>query len=222
MGLNPEFDIVRQNILQKDPLPTFQHAYALVHKEDNRQCLYSMTPTPTSDHSALITSKSFQPYTPQPTDKSHVCCDYCGKPYHMRDQCWKLHGKPSGIGTGKGVNKGRSQAHEAGAIGPIGYESASSTGIRNFVTNEEMQQLIKDMINLKGPNSSHVASSASTMSSTSYPFSGISSHSSPWIIDSGASDHMTGCSGQFNSYKPCSGGDKVRIADGSFSPISGK
>ncbi|GAV80176.1 hypothetical protein CFOL_v3_23637 [Cephalotus follicularis] len=179
MGLNLEFDIVRQNILQKDPLPTLQQAYALVHKEDNRQRLYSMTPTPTSDHSALITSGSFQPYTPRPTDKLHVRCDYCGKPYHMREKCWKHHGKPPGIGKGKGMNEDRSQAHEAEMIGPIGSESANSTGIGNFVTKEEMQHLIKDMINLKGRNSSHVASSASTISSTSYPFSGISSHSSP-------------------------------------------
>ncbi|GAV64521.1 UBN2_3 domain-containing protein, partial [Cephalotus follicularis] len=202
MGLNPEFDIVRQNILQKDPLPTLQQAYALVHKEDNQQRLYSMTPTPTSDHSALITSGSFQPYTPRSTNKSHVRCDYCGKPYHLREQCWKLHGKPLGIG--KGVNKGWSKAHKVEVIGPIGSELTSSTGIGNFVTKEEMQQLIKDMINLKGPNSSHVASSSFTMSSTSYPFSDISSHSSPWIIDLGASDHMIGCSGQFDSYKPCS------------------
>ncbi|GAV70870.1 hypothetical protein CFOL_v3_14368, partial [Cephalotus follicularis] len=178
MGLNPEFDIVRQNILQKDHLSTLQQAYAFVHKEENQQHLYSMTPT--SDHSAFTTSGSFQPYTPLSTNKSHVRCDYCGKPYHMREQCWKLHGKPPGIGKGKGVNKGRSQAHEAEVIGPIGFESVNSTGIGNFLTKEEMQQLIKDMINLKGPNSSHVASSASAMSSTSYPFSGISSYSSSW------------------------------------------
>jgi hypothetical protein len=33
---------------------------------------------------------------------------------------------------------------------------------------------------------------------------------------------MTGCSSVFDSYFPCSGKDKVRIADGSFSAISGK
>jgi len=43
-----------------------------------------------------------------------------------------------------------------------------------------------------------------------------------WVIDSGASNHMTGMSHLFSSYKPCSGRDKVRIADGSLSPVSGK
>jgi hypothetical protein len=44
----------------------------------------------------------------------------------------------------------------------------------------------------------------------------------PWVIDSGASDHMTGMSPLFSSYNPCSGRDKVRIAHGSLSPVSGK
>ena len=43
----------------------------------------------------------------------------------------------------------------------------------------------------------------------------------PWIIDSGASDHMTSFSHLFHTYTPCSGHKKVRIADGSYSPIAG-
>ncbi|RVW86895.1 hypothetical protein CK203_036030 [Vitis vinifera] len=46
--------------------------------------------------------------------------------------------------------------------------------------------------------------------------------STPWIIDSGASDHMTNSSNMFESYSPCPGNKKVRIADGNFSPIAGK
>ena len=45
---------------------------------------------------------------------------------------------------------------------------------------------------------------------------------SPWLIDSGASNHMTNISNVFNTYFPCFGSDKVRIADGSLSPIVGK
>ena len=47
-------------------------------------------------------------------------------------------------------------------------------------------------------------------------------NSTPSIIDSGASDHMTSFSNLFNTYSPCSGSEKIRIVDGSFSPITGK
>jgi hypothetical protein len=40
--------------------------------------------------------------------------------------------------------------------------------------------------------------------------------SAPWIIDSGASDHMTSSHNFFESYSSCSGIEKIRIADGSF------
>jgi hypothetical protein len=43
----------------------------------------------------------------------------------------------------------------------------------------------------------------------------------PWIINSGATNHMTGASNLFASYIPCSGKDKVRVADGSMVPITG-
>lgn len=43
-----------------------------------------------------------------------------------------------------------------------------------------------------------------------------------WIIDSRATDHMTGSSKLFSSYKPCVGNKKIKIANGSFSAIAGK
>lgn len=43
----------------------------------------------------------------------------------------------------------------------------------------------------------------------------------PWIIDSGASDHMTNCSKLFSIYSPCAGHKKVKIVYGTFSTIAG-
>ncbi|KAK3034107.1 hypothetical protein RJ639_034087 [Escallonia herrerae] len=45
--------------------------------------------------------------------------------------------------------------------------------------------------------------------------------SNPWVIDSGASDHMTGDLSLFSSYSACSNNYKVRIAYGSLSTVSG-
>ncbi|KAL4010602.1 hypothetical protein IC575_030104 [Cucumis melo] len=44
----------------------------------------------------------------------------------------------------------------------------------------------------------------------------------PWILDSRATDHLTGYSKHFISYALCAGNEKIRIADGSLAPIAGK
>lgn len=43
----------------------------------------------------------------------------------------------------------------------------------------------------------------------------------PWIVDTGASDHMTGDATLLQNYKPSSGHLSVLIADGSSSKIAG-
>lgn len=42
-----------------------------------------------------------------------------------------------------------------------------------------------------------------------------------WILDSGATNHMIGCSNFFSYYSPCAGNKKIKIADGSLSAIAG-
>ncbi|RVW68470.1 Retrovirus-related Pol polyprotein from transposon TNT 1-94 [Vitis vinifera] len=48
------------------------------------------------------------------------------------------------------------------------------------------------------------------------------SQTTPWIIDSGASDHITDAHHLFSTYSPCAGNLKVKIADGTLSPVAGK
>ncbi|KAG8489218.1 hypothetical protein CXB51_017212 [Gossypium anomalum] len=47
-----------------------------------------------------------------------------------------------------------------------------------------------------------------------------SNNQSSWILDSGASDHMTGNSTFFHTYTPCHDKSQIRIADGSYSPVA--
>ena len=44
---------------------------------------------------------------------------------------------------------------------------------------------------------------------------------SPWIVDSGASDHKTGDEKLFDTYSPCTNNSTVKIADGSLSRVAG-
>ncbi|KAA0063031.1 Beta-galactosidase [Cucumis melo var. makuwa] len=44
----------------------------------------------------------------------------------------------------------------------------------------------------------------------------------PWILDSGATDHLTSLSEHFVSYSLYAGNEKIWIVDGSLAPIVGK
>lgn len=43
-----------------------------------------------------------------------------------------------------------------------------------------------------------------------------------WIVDSGATNHMTGESSTFSSYSPCASNLKIKIVDGSLTAVVGK
>ena len=48
------------------------------------------------------------------------------------------------------------------------------------------------------------------------------SQTTPWIMDSGAFDHMTDAHHLFSTYSPCVGNLKVKIANGTLSSVAGK
>lgn len=70
---------------------------------------------------------------------------------------------------------------------------------------EQMGQVLKLLIS--NPQSGNPNVSLAQTSSNSSAFSCHSSPT-PWIIDSGASDHMTNLSRVFHYYSPCSGDKK--------------
>ena len=78
-------------------------------------------------------------------------------------------------------------------------------------------------ITFVGASSSFTHSGNFVRSGNSKSMSTFMSHSIlSWIINSGASDHMTGKSNLFPSYTPYIGLDKVKIVAGTFSSISSK
>lgn len=77
-------------------------------------------------------------------------------------------------------------------------------------------------------DSSTSIASSSTTSSSHFAHTGIlanalsASSSSPWIINSSATDHMTGSSSLLYFYISCSSKDKDWVVDGSLSSVLGR
>ncbi|XP_073098849.1 uncharacterized protein [Elaeis guineensis] len=231
-GLNPEFEYRRSSILSTQEWPTLDEAISLVLSEKTRLATMSSSMN-TAIRSALVvqptTLESSSPINStqetQPRPRGVKICDHCHKSGHIKAYCYELHGRPTrdrGRGGGRS-GRGRGQ-----------YNQAHFSSMEDLSV-EEMQLLEKFR---SGVNISE--SSTSTEDSSNQPTSSLyqdnftqissddqihalnCSNFSPWVVDSGASNHMTGSFRDFVSYIPYSGRDKVRLADSSFTPISGK
>lgn len=207
-GLNRELDEVRGRILGKSPLPSVREAFAEVRREESRKRVM-MGPTTTAEidnsalsvrkHSALAVRGPNSGSDLRGTRKERPWCTHCNKPGHLVEKCWAIHGKPADW-------KPRAppkQAHTAVQAEQFPFTAEQINKIH---------QLLND----------NATSVPTTVSSKSGIPVALTVQNSSWIVDSGASDHMTGQSQQFTSYHPCPGNLKIRIADGTLSTVAGK
>ncbi|XP_052184481.1 uncharacterized protein LOC127796395 [Diospyros lotus] len=70
-------------------------------------------------------------------------CDYCKRPYHTRETCWKIHGKPANWKP-KNKREGTRSAYmtaTSGDSGPKSLEKGSKTDLN--LTEEQIQTLYR-------------------------------------------------------------------------------
>ncbi|KAG8660743.1 hypothetical protein MANES_02G189901v8, partial [Manihot esculenta] len=68
--------------------------------------------------------------------ESHLHCDYCGKPRHTKEICWKLHGRSTKSCGGK-RGTSRTQANLAETV----EETFKETTTTKFLSPNEIQSL---------------------------------------------------------------------------------
>jgi hypothetical protein len=175
-------------------------------------------------------------------------CYYCHKKGHFRNTCWDLHGWPS---SGRGWtdhdggcrNRGRGHDRDRGMeCGGSGCQqthvantaSQSGLGLGDMLT-QLMIQLAARLISTAPASATTIALIASDGHNLSSLLTTVvkligtvmkalvaePSVDMSWIVDFGASKHMTPHPIMFKTYKPMSGKDKVQTVDGSLCPIAG-
>ncbi|CAH9107930.1 unnamed protein product [Cuscuta europaea] len=207
-GINRDLDEVKGRILGKKPLPSIREVFSEIRMEDSRKKVMYNTPVPNEEpgESSALVARSDD-------NKKKPWCDQCKKLWHTRDTCWKLHGKPPGAGKKK-VER---------ALQTTVTETQQEAGVEPKqlpFTQEQIEYLLKFIPTQKISNQENpTCSFAQNGKITSYFCS--EKPKNTWVIDSGATDHMTYIPKFFSSYQPCAGDKKVRVEDGSFSAIAG-
>ncbi|KAM7509738.1 hypothetical protein LguiB_008613 [Lonicera macranthoides] len=130
-----------------------------------------------------------------------IVCHYCHNPGHLKRDCRKLRYRTQ-------------RAHSA--------HMASTTDIAEnsvLIPADEFAKYSKYQDSLK--SSSTPVTSVTAIANSGKPNTCLVSSSSKWVIDSGATDHMTGNSSLFSTFQSHISPSSVTLADGTSSSVLG-
>ncbi|KAE8673438.1 Detected protein of unknown function [Hibiscus syriacus] len=223
VGLNKKLDEVKGRILGREPLPSTREVFSEVRREESRRTVMLGGHSPNPTESSALFSGQPPRHNDRRNDRDRPICEHCNKPRHTKAKCWKVHGKPDENFSAYQNSRNEKGFHASFEDASKEPKPASEPSAFSKEQLEQLYQLMSSHSISNTPNPSSYIASSSLAQKGTYPIAFIAgSKSNPWIIDSRATDHMTGSSSIFSSYFPLSGNLKVKIVDGSLTSIVGK
>ncbi|RVW50981.1 hypothetical protein CK203_071298 [Vitis vinifera] len=223
LGLNKNLDEIRGRIMGVKPLPSLREAFSEVRREESRKNLMMGSHQQLNMAESLALKTQFAPFDNRQKIKGgRPWCDHCRKPGHSRETCWKIHGKPVDW-------KPRQPLEKEGRGNHVATDEQSPQPEASPFNKEQMemlQKLLSPLLSVQsqtGSSSNQVIGSGTLAHKGNFlsAFTAGKKRKKPWIVDSGASDHMTGDATIFDTYSSCPNNLTVRIADGSLSKVAG-
>ncbi|KAF3776331.1 hypothetical protein EJ110_NYTH48506 [Nymphaea thermarum] len=175
-GLNDEFEGVRSQILNSGEVPSIEDVYSCVEAKEQRRLVTNEGKrdlVPYHERSALVSCGPGGP------TRSLRRCTHCKKTGHTVDYCWDLHPEKKG-------NKGRSSIGKT----PMS-EVHKSSGEKVSISADQIRELRAYLGQI---DVNQAATPDETKANHALAVIGDTGNSSvgEWIVDSGATHHMTG------------------------------
>ncbi|KAG6530858.1 hypothetical protein ZIOFF_004619 [Zingiber officinale] len=225
-GLNAEFENLKGQILGLDPTPSLEQVYYKILSEEgrrrtmNNKGISTISP-PVGETSVFIGSANkFRPGGTK--GRGDRFCRHCKRTNHDSDFCWEKYPekKPENFkhNAKKAPNSGDIAIQKLENEEIIGSFVPSTTGLSStdIVNLQHLLSRLQASSSVSTPVQAHTGIHSLGLSVTGPSFY------SPWVIDSGATDHMANAANSFISYSLSSGQEKVIIADGTKATIAGK
>ncbi|CAM8944481.1 unnamed protein product [Rhodiola kirilowii] len=181
MGLDDAYGTLRFQILAQDPLPELNRVYYLVVQEERHRTI-STERTSTQDDVAFaaqgkhFSTKSHHAGQSETSNKiGKASCSHCGRPNHDVSSCFKLHGYPEWWEELRRKRSGN-QPPSSGARRGRGASEHNREALTPSLTDAQWNQMMDMMKNFKSTSDQKM----------------MGKRSGSWILDTGASYHMTG------------------------------
>lgn len=223
-GVDEIYSSQRSQLLLMTPLPNVEMACSsLMQEEAQRQLLHSDR---TDDSISAMYGKASQP---KANPDRFVVCTACGKRGHNGEKCWKVVGFPTRH-TSNPTNpyhKSKNKKPQTQKPNQNKLAAAVETTPTNSNSNFSPQQLQLQIQQLTQLLPQLQAASQFTLNSdeTFDHFSGMITcfqaitNTTDWIIDSGASDHMTSSVQNFSRFKPATA-SHINLPNGTSADIT--
>ncbi|XP_061359350.1 uncharacterized protein LOC133303456 [Gastrolobium bilobum] len=95
LGLNPIYDGARSRIMATRPLPSLREVFSELKWEESRKVLTNSIPKVDAPLEAAAFVSRPNNADSRPRRNGKLWCDHCNRTGHIRDTCWKIHGKPA-------------------------------------------------------------------------------------------------------------------------------
>ncbi|XP_075075263.1 uncharacterized protein LOC142162667 [Nicotiana tabacum] len=209
--LRSDLSSVRDQILASASVPTLEEVSARLLR------ITSTLEVNSYDTSIMaVQTNTFQNGPRKGKGKNTKHCTYCDKGRHTRDVCWLLHGKPPR--NNDHHRHATNVAHSGDGILPtpdVKDRSSHSITLTGTDYNDYLQYQASKQ------QSSTSSTACTVQPGNSFAYVAQSSFPGPWILDSGATDHISGNQNFLSVLNSLSVFSTITLANGSKTAIKG-
>ncbi|RHN48529.1 putative transcription factor interactor and regulator CCHC(Zn) family [Medicago truncatula] len=195
MGLNESYSQVRGSILMMNPLPDTRKVHGLILQQERQMEVVIRRETPPISHAMQI-ARTPTPQSGTSSYRKDSRCTYCEQGGHSVDRCYYLNGFPIGH---KWHGKNVKPRNKKVVTNNVEVKRESTNDSPTF-TAEEYRQIMAMLHNRNG-NDQPLANASGILTSYSNNIGYDAYSTLYWIVDSGATDHVSHLSPTHNKNK---------------------
>ncbi|XP_071741331.1 uncharacterized protein [Rutidosis leptorrhynchoides] len=234
MGLDDSYSTIRSNILLSEPLPSVKSAFATISREESHRGSSFSSTTSKTPNTALLVSKTFDNKNvigrgPNPNTK----CTKCGKLGHIVDRCYDIVRYPPGW-VKRNNNTYNNMSGNKFVSNYSLFDTNTNDGVSSMPFSNEQISKLMSLINDKSVGTSAHSNMEGNFRNNNEFFNAhinkffhpnssknFKSINLSWIIDSGATQHMTiSTKNLFNVVNVTNLGLTVSHLNGTFAKVT--